>query len=69
MKKREKMPYESDVSHTYPLAEVNRAFEESEWKERQTNVSRSMLFPELSVRDTQEQETTHRLPVLVGRTL
>jgi len=45
VKKRGMVPYERIVSHTYPLAEVNRAFAESEWHERQTSVSRAMLVP------------------------
>jgi threonine dehydrogenase-like Zn-dependent dehydrogenase len=45
LKKRGKVPYESIVSHTYKLADVNRAFEESEWHERETSVSRAMLVP------------------------
>ena len=39
------IPYDRIVSHTYPLADVNQAFEDSEWHERETNVSRSMLIP------------------------
>ena len=45
VKNQAKVPYHKIVSHTYPLAEVNKAFEESEWNERQTAVSRSMLIP------------------------
>lgn len=45
VKNQGRVPYEKIVSHTYPLDEVNRAFEESEWHERQTAVSRSMLVP------------------------
>jgi D-arabinose 1-dehydrogenase-like Zn-dependent alcohol dehydrogenase len=33
VKKRDTVPYDRIVSHTYPLADVNRAFEESEWRE------------------------------------
>ncbi len=39
------IPYDRIVSHTYPLADVNQAFEDSEWHERETNVSCSMLLP------------------------
>lgn len=42
---RDQVPYHKIVSNTYPLAEVNRAFEEAEWNERQTPVSRGMLVP------------------------
>ena len=45
VKKQGTVPYDRIVSHTYPLAEVNRAFAESEWHERQTGVSRAMLVP------------------------
>jgi D-arabinose 1-dehydrogenase-like Zn-dependent alcohol dehydrogenase len=45
VKKHGILPYEKIVSHWYPLAEVNRAFEEAEWLDRQTPVSRSMLKP------------------------
>ena len=45
VKKQRTTPYDKIVSHTYPLEDVNRAFEESEWHERQTGVSRSMLVP------------------------
>lgn len=40
-----KRPYAQIVSHTYPLAEVNDAFQQCEWHERQTAVSRAMLVP------------------------
>jgi hypothetical protein len=40
-----KRPYAQIVSHTYPLADVNAAFQECEWHERQTAVSRAMLVP------------------------
>jgi threonine dehydrogenase-like Zn-dependent dehydrogenase len=45
VKKQGKVPYDKIVSHWYPLAEVNKAFEEAEWLERQTPVTRSMLRP------------------------
>jgi threonine dehydrogenase-like Zn-dependent dehydrogenase len=45
VKKQGKIPYDRIVSHTYPLDQVNKAFEDSEWHERQTGVSRSMLVP------------------------
>lgn len=45
VKNRDRVPYHKIVSNTYPLAEVNRAFEEAEWNERQTPVSRGMLVP------------------------
>ena len=45
VKNQGRVPYEKIVSHTYPLEDVNRALEESEWHERETAVSRSMLLP------------------------
>jgi threonine dehydrogenase-like Zn-dependent dehydrogenase len=45
VKKQGKLPFDKIVSNTYPLAEINRAFEEAEWLDRQTAVSRSMLVP------------------------
>ena len=45
LKNQRDIPYDKIVSHTYSLADVNRAFEDSEWHERETNVSRSMLVP------------------------
>jgi L-iditol 2-dehydrogenase len=45
VKKQGRLPFDKIVSNTYPLAEINRAFEEAEWLDRQTAVSRSMLVP------------------------
>ena len=45
VKTQDRVPYHKIVSHRYPLEEVNRAFTESEWHERETAVSRSMLVP------------------------
>jgi D-arabinose 1-dehydrogenase-like Zn-dependent alcohol dehydrogenase len=45
VKNQGRLPYEKVVSHWYPLAEVNKAFEEAEWLDRQTPVTRSMLKP------------------------
>jgi Zn-dependent alcohol dehydrogenase len=45
VKKLGQAPYDKIVSHNYPLADVNQAFEDSEWNDRQTGVSRSMLIP------------------------
>ena len=45
VKNLDKVPYTKLVSDTYPLDKVNEAFEQSEWNERQTKISRSMLIP------------------------
>ncbi|HLF71935.1 MAG TPA: zinc-binding dehydrogenase [Dehalococcoidia bacterium] len=45
VKQKGKAPYEKVVSHYYPLADVTKAFEDAEWQDRQTPVSRSMLVP------------------------
>jgi D-arabinose 1-dehydrogenase-like Zn-dependent alcohol dehydrogenase len=40
-----KKPYTKIVSNTFPLADVNKAFEVAEWANKQTNVTRGMLVP------------------------
>ena len=40
-----RLPFNKLVSHKYPLAEVNEAFADSEWAQRQTEVTRAMLVP------------------------
>ena len=45
VKSQDKVPYNKIVSTTYPLDHVNQAFDEAEWNERQTSVSRAMLIP------------------------
>ena len=45
VKNQGKVPYERIVSNSYPLDQVNEAFAQAEWSERQTNVSRGMLVP------------------------
>lgn len=42
---REKYPFDELVSHRYPLEEVNRAFQESEWAHGQGKVTRAVLVP------------------------
>ena len=42
---RDKVLYHKIVSNQYPLDKVNEAFEEAEWNERQTQVSRAVLVP------------------------
>ena len=38
-------PYEKIISNEFPLAEVNTAFEQAEWANRQTPVTRAVLVP------------------------
>jgi len=45
VKKQGALPYDKIVSHVFPLAEINSAFEQAEWHDRQTAVTRSMLVP------------------------
>jgi threonine dehydrogenase-like Zn-dependent dehydrogenase len=39
------MPFDRIVSRSYPLTEVNRAFAEVEWHDRQIDVTRAVLVP------------------------
>ena len=45
VKNQDTVPYDRIVSNSYPLDQVNEAFAEAEWNERQTHVSRGMLVP------------------------
>lgn len=45
VKNQGKIPYHRIVSNTYSLDDVNDAFAQSEWNERQTAVSRGILVP------------------------
>ncbi len=45
VKKQGKLPYDKIVSHTFPLDKINDAFEQAEWLDRQTTITRSMLVP------------------------
>lgn len=36
---------ERQVSHRFPLAEINQAFNQSEWQGKQTDVIRSVIVP------------------------
>lgn len=45
VKNQHHVPYHKIVSHRYPLEQVNEAFVDAEWHERQTAVSRGMLVP------------------------
>ena len=39
------IPYDKIVSNSYPLEQVNEAFADAEWNDRQTEVTRGMLVP------------------------
>ena len=41
----DRLPFHKLVSHQFPLAEVNEAFEKAEWSQRQTEITRAMLVP------------------------
>ena len=41
----DRLPFDKIVSNTFPLAEVNAAFEQAEWDNRQTSVTRAVLGP------------------------
>ena len=43
VKNRDKVPFDKFVSHRFPLADINEAFPQAEWNQRQTAVSRGML--------------------------
>lgn len=45
VKNQGKVPYEEIASNTFPLEEINKAFEQAEWANRQTGVTRAMLVP------------------------
>ena len=45
VKNQGKVPYTKIVSNSFPLADVNRAFTESEWADRRTAVTRAVLVP------------------------
>ena len=41
----DRLPFDKIVSNTFPLADVNAAFERAEWDNRQTSVTRAVLVP------------------------
>ena len=45
VRNRNKLPFQKMVSHRFPLAEVNQAFAQAEWDQRQTEITRAMLVP------------------------
>ena len=45
VRNQDQLPFNKLVSHTFPLADVNEAFEAAEWSQRQTEITRAMLVP------------------------
>jgi len=45
VKNQHRVPFHRIVSHKYPLADINEAFPQAEWDQRQTEVTRAMLVP------------------------
>jgi threonine dehydrogenase-like Zn-dependent dehydrogenase len=45
VKKQGQLPYEKIVSHSFPLDQINEAFEQAEWADRRPTITRSMLIP------------------------
>jgi len=45
LRTRERYPYHKLVSHQYHLADINRAFEESDWALSQGKVTRGVIVP------------------------
>ena len=43
VRNRYKLPFHTLVSHTFKLEDVNEAFAQSEWNQRQTPVTRAVL--------------------------
>ena len=42
---KKELPFDRIVSAQYPLAEVNRAFQEADWQAHATDVTRAVLVP------------------------
>jgi threonine dehydrogenase-like Zn-dependent dehydrogenase len=45
VRNRYKLPFHTIISHKFPLAQVNEAFEKAEWHQRQTEITRAVLVP------------------------
>ena len=45
VKNRDRVPFHKIVSHKFALADINEAFPQAEWNQRQTAISRAMLVP------------------------
>ncbi len=41
----DRLPFQKIVSHRFKLADINEAFPQAEWNQRQTTISRAMLEP------------------------
>ena len=41
----DRLPFDKIISNTFPLADVNQAFGQAEWADRQTSVTRAVLVP------------------------
>ena len=45
VRNRDKLPFHKMVSHKFKLADINEAFAQAEWDQRQTPVTRAVLVP------------------------
>ena len=45
VRKKDSLPFEKIVSHTFPLAHLNDPFAQAEWDQSQTPITRAMLVP------------------------
>jgi threonine dehydrogenase-like Zn-dependent dehydrogenase len=45
VRNRYRLPFHTIISHKFPLAQVNEAFEKAEWHQRQTEITRAVLVP------------------------
>ena len=45
VRNRNKLPFEKMISHKFKLEDVNDAFQQAEWDQRQTQVTRAVLVP------------------------
>jgi Zn-dependent alcohol dehydrogenase len=45
VRNRHKLPFRKLVSHHYKLDNVNEAFAQAEWNQRQTQITRAVLVP------------------------
>ena len=45
VRNQDKIPFHKLISHKFPLADINQAFPQAEWDQRQTAVTRAVLVP------------------------